>query len=1028
MLSRIVSLSLAQRLMVIVAAVGLLALGVDAYRKLPVDAFPDIASTQVKIIMKAPGMTPEEVENQVIAPLEMELLGIPQQQSLRSMAKYAIADITLNFNEGVDVYWARQQVAERLNAVLADMPDGVEGGMSPISTPLSDMYMFTIEGKALSLEEKRTLLDWTIRPALRGLPGVADVNVLGGRARAFEVTPEPGAMAAAGLTSADLIGAIESANRNDGAGRLVEGEEALVVRVAGAATKPEDLEKIPVALPAGGAVRLGDVAGVSIGAITRYGSVTQNGPEEAVQAIVIALKGADAKIVVKEVKARLEELKPSLPAGVEIKPFYDRSELVERATSTVTHALIEASILVVILLLLFLGDLRAALVVAVTLPFAALITFLMMRAFGLSANLMSLGGLAIAIGMLVDAAVVVVENTVDRLDDPQLNGAKRLHRIYEACREVAAPVASGVIIICLVFMPLLSLEGLEGKLFRPVALTIVFALAASLLLSFTLIPVLSSLALKSQPHHEAWLMRKIGPAYQRLLENSLARPGPVIAAAGVGFALTVAGYLFVGKSFMPTMDEGSIVMQMAKLPTINLDVSQAQDGAIARAIMSRVPEVRRVISRVGSDEIGLDPMSLNETDVFMELAPKSEWRKRDKGWLTEEIRKVIAEFPGVDASFTQPIEMRTAEMLTGSRGDLAIKVFGPDLATLSDLAKRIETILHATPGAEDILTVAGDSMTYLQFNIDGAAVARAGLTTQAVQSELRAQIEGAPAGIAFEPGRRTPIIVRGREDLRAQPERIEDMEIATAGGGIARLNELAPPQRTDGPVKIDRENSSRFALIQASVSGRDLVGFVSDAQARVAAEVVLPQGYRITWGGQFENQRRAAARLAVVVPAALGLIFLVLFVTLKSIRQSALILANIPFALIGGMLSLWASGQYLSVPASVGFIALLGIAVLNGLVLISHFNDLVLRGYPIDRVVIEGSRRRLRPVLMTASITALGLVPLLLASGPGSEIQKPLATVVVGGLVTSTLLTLILLPILYRRYGVMPGALAETQP
>lgn len=1025
MLSRLLSYALSQRLMVMVAAAALLVFGWSAYRNLPVDAFPDISPTQVKIILKAPGMTPEEVENQVITPLEMELLGIPNQTNLRSMAKYAIADITIDFKDGTDVYWARQQTAERLSNAMSGLPPVVNGGLSPISTPLSDVFMFTLEGEGLTLEERRSLLDWTVRPALRGLAGVADVNVLGGHARAFEVVPDPAALAEAGLTAEGLREALEAANHNDGAGRMVEGEESLIVRVVGAATTLEDLAATSIALPAGGVMPLSDLAQVKLGALTRYGAVTEDGKGETAQAIVIALKGADAKAVVASVKARLAEIQTTLPAGVTISPFYDRSELVNHATGTVTKALLEATVLVVILLVLFLGEWRAAVVVAVTLPFSALLTFLLMRWFGLSANLMSLGGLAIAIGMLVDAAVVVVENTVDRLDDPSATRSKRLHLIFEAAREVAVPVTSGVLIICLVFLPLLSLQGLEGKLFAPVALTIIFALGGSLLLSFTLIPVLSSFLLKAAPHHESWLMRRIGPAYEKLLASALAKPMPVVAAAAIGMAAAGVGYVMVGKSFMPTMDEGAILMQMAKLPSLNLEESIRQDMAIQKELLAKVPEVKRAIARVGTDELGLDPMSLNETDTFLVLAPREEWRHKDKGWLTDEIRKVAAGFPGADPAFTQPIEMRISEMLTGSRGDLAVKVFGPDLATLADLATRIEASLKATPGAADVLTVAGDNVEYLQLQMDRDAASRAGLSIEQVQAELRARIEGAEAGVVFEPGRRTPVLIRGPEEARQQPELLAQAEIATPSGAYARIGDLATVQRVDGPVKIDRENASRFAVIQAYVTGRDLVGFVKEAQGRVAREVPLPQGYRLVWGGQFENQKRAAARLAVVVPAALGMIFLVLFVTLRSIRQSLLILANIPFALIGGVLALWASGQYLSVPASVGFIALLGIAVLNGLVMVSHFNDLLQRGLPVDAVVTEGSRRRLRPVLMTASITALGLVPLLLATGPGSEIQKPLAIVVVGGLLTSTLLTLVLLPILYRRFGLETGAPAR---
>ena len=1022
---KLIALALSQRLLAAVLAIAIVGLGVHAFLNLPVDAFPDISPTQVKIILKAPGMTPEEVESQVITPLEMELLGIPRQAMLRSTAKYAIADLTIDFAPGTDVYWARQQTSERLSNAFGALPLGVSGGLSPISTPLSDVYMFTLEGERLTLEQKRTLLDWTIRPALRGLPGVADVNVLGGRAKTFEVSPDPAALAATGLTAQAIVEAIPASNRNDGSGRLNEGEEALVVRVAGAITSLEDLRDTAVPLPGGGAVRLGDLAEVREGALTRYGAVTQNGKGEAAQAIVIALRGADAKAVVRAVEQRLAELQPSLPEGVKISPFYNRSDLIGRATGTVNKALVEASVLVVVLLLLFLGDLRAAAVVAVTLPLAVLTTFLLMRGFGLSANLMSLGGLAIAIGMLVDAAVVVVENTVERLDSPGITGARRLHVIYEAVSEVAAPVSAGVLIICLVFLPLLSLQGLEGKLFGPVALTIVFALGSSLLLSLTVIPVLASLLLKAHEHREAWIMRKIGPFYERQLARALARPKPVYAAAGGGMVLAALAYVLIGKSFMPTMDEGAILMQLAKLPSINLDASASQDMAVQRAILAQVPEVKRIVARVGSDELGLDPMGLNETDSFLVLADRKDWRRQDKAWLTEEIRKVATQFPGVEATFTQPIEMRVAEMLTGSRGDLAVKVFGPDLKTLGDLAARIEQTLNKTRGASDVYTVAGDSVTYLQLTLDRAAAVRAGLSAEALQRELRAQLEGAPAGVVFEQGQRTPILVRGPEDLRQDPSLFEQAQIATPDGGLLRAGDVASVERRLGPVKIDRENASRFAVIQAYVQGRDLVGFVKEAQANVARDVPLPPGYRIAWGGQFENQKRAAARLGVVVPMALALIFLVLFISLKSTRQSLLILANIPFAMIGGIVALWISGEYLSVPASVGLIALLGIAVLNGLVLVTHFNELVQRGRDVTAAVTEGARRRLRPVLMTASITALGLAPLLVATGPGSEIQRPLAIVVVGGLVTSTLLTLVLLPILYRRFGLEPGAAAQ---
>ncbi len=1021
MLRRLIDFSLTQRVFMLLLAGLVAAIGGYAFKTIPIDAFPNVSPVQVKMILKAPGMTPEEVESRVISPLEMELLGIPRQTILRSAAKYAIADITLDFEDGTDIYWARQQVAERLAAVQADLPASVSGGLAPASTPLSDVFMFTIEGGDLTLEERRSLLDWTIRPALRTIPGVADVNALGGLVRTFEVLPDGSKLAAAGLGITDLIRAIENNNRNDGAGRISEGEKALVVRSQGAIATPDDLSQIVLKTVNGRVLRLGDVAAVRIGSLTRYGAVTQDGQGEAVQGLVLSLRGADASALVASIRTRLEELKPSLPNGVRLEVFYDRSHLITEAVGTVTEALLEATVLVIVLLLAFLGNIRAALVVAVTLPFAALVTFAMMRAFGMSANLMSLGGLAIAIGLIVDAAVVVVENTVERLHEGD-GRIPLLHQVYRAASEVATPVTSGIVIICLVFLPLLSLQGLEGKLFGPVALTIVFALSASLILSLTLIPVLASFVLKQGGHGEPWLMRVLTRGYKAALGACLRFPAPVYGVALAGLIAMVVAYTAVGKSFMPTMDEGSVIMQVTKLPSINLDASIAGDLLIQKRLMAKVPEIEKIVARVGSDELGLDPMGLNETDAFLVLKPKHEWRVQDKEWLVGELRAAMSELPGFEFAFTQPIEMRTSEMLTGARGDLAVKIFGPELNVLSDLAGQLQATLSGITGASEVSTVANDSVDYLEVSVDRLAAGRTGLDVTRVQDELRAMVEGASAGIVAETGRRTQIVIRGNESVRRSPEEFQRMQLAAGDGGLVRVQDVAGVRRTAGPVKIDRENASRFAIVQAYVSGRDLVGFVEEAQKAVAEKVTLPGGYRLVWGGQFENQRRAATRLAVVVPIAIVSIFGVLFATLRSVRQSLLILANVPFALVGGILALLLSGEYLSVPASVGFIALLGIAVLNGLVLVSYFNQLLAEGVPIERAVFEGAVRRLRPVLMTASIAALGLVPLLFATGPGSEIQKPLAIVVIGGLVTSTALTLILLPILFRRFGVAAGA------
>lgn len=1019
MLRRIIEFALSQRLLVLVLAALLAAAGGYAFSRLPIDAYPDISTTQVKLILKAPGMTPEEVEQRVIAPLELELLGIPDQVILRSTAKYAIADITIDFKDSTDVYWARQQVGERLAGAMDELPDTVTGGLAPIATPLSEIFMFTIEGGNLSLAQRRTLLDWTIRPALRTIPGVADVNALGGHVATFEVVPDDAALLSAGLRVSDIKTAIEQTNRNDGAGRIDDGEEALIVRAVGAIHGLEDLRQVMVATRAGKSVRLGDVATVRTGSLTRYGTVTKDGRGEAVEGLVLGLRGADTGAVVAGVRDKLAALQANLPKGVRLHVFYDRADLIDKAVATVKHALIEATVLIVILLLLFLGNLRAAIVVALTLPFAAVTTFLLMTAFGITANLMSLGGLAIAVGMLVDAAVVVVENTVEHLAHQGLEGRlPKLHVIYRAVSEVAVPVASGIVIICLVFLPLLSLQGLEGKLFAPVALTIIFALSGSLILSLTLVPVIASMALKPGAHGEAWLMRKLMPLYSRALSDVLVRPRRLFVGVGLALAIATVGYFAIGKTFMPTMDEGAIVVQLAKLPSINLTRTTELDRAVQRAIQTRVPEVQESVARTGSDEIGLDPMGLNETDLFLMLKPRAEWRAGNKEAIVDEVRAVMKDFPGVNFTFTQPIEMRTSEMLTGSRGDLAIKVFGPDLAELGHIAEAIRTTVQKVAGASEVFSVADDSVRYLQTSIDRMAAGAAGVPAQALQEEMRARLEGLNTGIVTEAVRRIPIVIRGGADLHSRPELFGDIGIATDDGGVVHISDVARLSQPEGPVRIQRENASRFATIQANVSGRDLVSFVAAAQAAVGQQVKLPPGYRLEWSGEFQNQRRAAQRLMIVVPLALGLIFLVLFATLGSVRQSLLILANIPLALVGGMLLLWVSGDYLSVPASVGFIALLGIAVLNGLVLIVYFNQLLAQGLPMRTVVYDGARRRLRPVMMTASIAALGLVPLLFATGPGSEIQKPLAIVVIGGLISSTALTLFLLPVLFERFGV----------
>ena len=1016
MLAALIRFSLTQRLLVLVLTALLIGAGIQAFLGLPIDAFPDVSTTQVKIILKAPGMTPEEVETRIAVPVEQEMLGIPHQRLLRSVSKYALTDITIDFEDGTDIYWARQQVGERLATAMGNLPPGATGGMAPITTPLGEMFMFTIEGD-LPLAEKRALLDWVIRPQLRTIPGVADVNSLGGEVRTFEVVPNPALLAARGLALKDLQTVLEANNRNDGAGRLNDGEEALLVRAEGAIRNLDDVRAIVLQARDGRVVRVGDVAEVRFGALTRYGAVSQSGRGEAVQGLVLGLRGANAQTVVSGVKARLDEIAPSLPTGVSIVPFYDRSNLVDRAVWTVSKALLEAIVLVVLLLLAFLGNLRAALVVALMLPLSALATFILMRLFGLTANLMSLGGLAIAIGMLVDAAVVVVENVENQLADAPEN-LPTLHLIFRAAREVAAPVASGIVIIILVFLPLLTLQGLEGKMFGPVALTIVFALASSLLLSLTVVPVLAAALIRRGVHHEPWLVRKMSVAYDRVLSSALGNSRPYIIAALVALAAAAGAFGWLGKSFMPTMDEGDLIMQLEKLPSIGIDQTIAIDTAVQKAILEQVPEVKAIVARAGSDELGLDPMGLNQTDTFMVLQPRSTWRNPDPAWLADQLRAVMTDFPGIGYSFTQPIDMRVSEMLTGVRGDLAIKIFGPDLPTLNRLAHEVETTVKKVRGAEDTFTLKNDGVQYLKIAVDRLAAGRLGLNVDDIQNDLKALLEGRTVGTVIEQGRRTPVVLRGPASLRGSPADFEALRLALPGGGSVPLADVARVQRVDGPVKVDRENAQRYVVVQSNVRDRDLVGFVDDARAAVEREVKLPKGYRLAWGGQFENQQRAAARLMIVVPIALLLIFFLLFSTFRSVRQALLVLSNIPFAMIGGIFGLLIAGEYLSVPASVGFIALLGIAVLNGVVMVTYFNQLLARGMQVAEVVVEGARRRLRPVMMTASIAAFGLAPMLFANGPGSEVQRPLAIVVIGGLVTSTALTLILLPILFRRFGV----------
>ncbi|WP_345988559.1 CusA/CzcA family heavy metal efflux RND transporter [Sulfurimonas sp. HSL1-2] len=1012
MMDALLRFALSQRIIILLLAAAVAIYGVLSYGKLVIDAFPDVSSTQVKIIIKAPGMTPSEVEQQITIPVELEMQGIPHQTMVRSISKYALADITIDFEEGTDLYWARDRVYQRFTAAKNELPENIGGGIAPITTPLGEILMFTIESESLSLMEKRTLLDWTIRPALRSVPGVADVNALGGLVKSFIVKPDFARLSAYGIPVSQLMEVIERNNANYGAGRVEQGDEAIIVRVLGKQTGIESIRELVLAQREGSTVYVGDVADVSVGAVTRYGYVTKDGKGEAVEGLVLGLKGADASRTVAAVKTRLAELEKNLPEGTKLNVFYDRSDLVGKAVNTVQKALLEAVVLIIVILLLMLGDIISALTVALILPMAILSAFILMHLFGISANLMSLGGIAIAIGMIVDSAVVMVENIVAWLGHPKYAHEPRTRLIYLAAKEVSLPIVSGVVIIITIFSPLLMLQGLEGKLFSPVALSIVFSLASSILFALYLIPVIAGMSIKKAHDEPTWLVRKLENLYIPTLLRAFRFEKPIYALLVLLVPLSVYMFGSVGKTFMPTMDEGNIVIGVESDPAINIPAGIMLSTQIQQQLMAAVPEIKSIIARSGSDEIGLDPMGLNDTDTFLVLHPKSEWRTPDPDWLRAQMRTVLEGITGIEYGFTQPIEMRTSEMLTGARGDVVVKLFGDDLETLNTLGTKIADLLRATEGSEDVYMRQNEGVSYQQVVFDKKQLTKYGLNLDEAAQILAIAVMGAEAGKIYEGMKQFSILIRG--DYAQNDLPLSSIYLTTPAGERIAFSNIAHIERTAGSVEIKHEGAQRFVSIQTNVSGTDLTTFVAAIAAQIEQEVSLPAGYRLEYGGEFKNQQRTMARLSIVVPIALAVIFMILFFTFRSLRQAAAVFAMIPLALTGGIAGLMASGHYLSVPASVGFIALLGIAVLNGVVMVSYFNELV-KTMPLEDAVIEGAKRRLRPVLMTALIAAFGLVPMLYATGPGSEIQKPLAIVVITGLISSTLLTLIILPILYRR-------------
>ncbi|GAA7217833.1 efflux RND transporter permease subunit [Helicobacter pylori] len=1006
MLASIIEFSLRQRVIVIVGAILILFFGTYSFINTPVDAFPDISPTQVKIILKLPGSSPEEMENNIVRPLELELLGLKGQKSLRSISKYSISDITIDFDDSVDIYLARNIVNERLSSVMKDLPVGVEGGMAPIVTPLSDIFMFTIDGNITEIE-KRQLLDFVIRPQLRMISGVADVNSIGGFSRAFVIVPDFNDMARLGVSISDLESAVRVNLRNSGAGRVDRDGETFLVKIQTASLSLEDIGKITVSTNLGH-LHIKDFAKVISQSRTRLGFVTKDGVGETTEGLVLSLKDANTKEIITQVYQKLEELKPFLPNGVSINVFYDRSEFTQKAIATVSKTLIEAVVLIIITLFLFLGNLRASVAVGVILPLSLSVAFIFIKLSDLTLNLMSLGGLVIAIGMLIDSAVVVVENAFEKLSAN--TKTTKLHAIYRSCKEIAVSVVSGVVIIIVFFVPILTLQGLEGKMFRPLAQSIVYALLGTLVLSITIIPVVSSLVLKATPHSETFLTRFLNRIYAPLLEFFVHNPKKVILGAFVFLIASLSLFPFVGKNFMPALDEGDVVLSVETTPSISLDQSKDLMLSIESAIKKHVKEVKSIVARTGSDELGLDLGGLNQTDTFISFIPKKEWSVKTKDELLDKILDSLKDFKGINFSFTQPIEMRISEMLTGVRGDLAVKIFGDDIGALNELSFQIAQVLKGIKGSSEVLTTLNEGVNYLYVTPNKEAMANVGITSDEFSKFLKSALEGLvvdviPTGIS-----RTPVMIRQESDFASSITKIKSLALTSKYGVLVPITSIAKIEEVDGPVSIVRENSMRMSVVRSNVVGRDLNSFVEEAKKVIAQNIKLPSSYYITYGGQFENQQRANKRLSTVIPLSILAIFFILFFTFKSIPLALLILLNIPFAVTGGLIALFAVGEYISVPASVGFIALFGIAVLNGVVMIGYFKELLLQGKSVEECVLLGAKRRLRPVLMTACIAGLGLLPLLFSHSVGSEVQKPLAIVVLGGLVTSSALTLLLLP------------------
>jgi cobalt-zinc-cadmium resistance protein CzcA len=1016
MLDRINHFVLNHRLIVIVGAVVLMGAGFYAWKTLPIDAFPDVTNVQVMILTEAPGLAPVDVEQQISFPLELAMQGVPDVRQIRSLSKAALSQVVIVFEDSVDTYFARQLVFERLQSAREALPEWAEPEMGPISTGLGEIYQYTLESRERSPMELRTIQDWLIAPQLRALPGVNEVNSFGGFVKQYHVLVDPNRLLKYGVTLKDVLEALENNNANAGGNFIVQGWEQAYVRSLGLVETISDIENIVLEAEDGAPVYLKNVAVVKAGPETRQGAVTRDGKGEAVAGMVIMLKGANSKVVVDRVKKTIPIVREGLPDDVEIHPFYDRTALIEACIKTVSNALLQGGVLVVLVLFLFLGNLRASVIVALSLPLTALVAFLLMGWQDVTANLMSLGGLAIAIGMIVDASIVITENIARHLNEQPDSNRSRVEIAYEAVREVARPVLFAILIIVIVFLPLFTLQQMEGKMFRPLALTMCFAMLGSLVVSFTIVPVLCSLFLREQKKGtENAIVRTLKRGYLALLALALRRRWTtlLVAVLVLGFSLLLAP--FVGTEFLPPLDEGAIAVNVVRLPSASLEGSIAVGTEMEGRLLAKFPEVETVVTKTGRAEISEDPMGPEQSDVFIMLHPRNEWGTgRNKRELTAVIQEELSEIPGLRFSFSQPIALRVNELISGIKSDLAVKVFGSDLEVLRENANRMAAAIGVVEGAEDVKVEQVAGFAQVEVVVDRKAIARHKINVSDINEIIETAVGGKVATTVVDGQMRFAVLVRFPEEKRGDIASIRRILVPSPEGPRVPLGQLAEIREVEAPAQISRENGMRRVVVECNIRGRDMGSFVAEVQEAIGPIMEgLPPGYFVNYGGQFENQRRAMQRLAIVVPVSILLIFLMLFSAFDSIRSALLVLLNLPFALVGGILAIFVAEINLSVSSVIGFIALFGIAVENGTVLVTFFNQLRNQGMDTIEAVKRGCELRFRPLLMTALTTLLGLTPLLFATGSGSEIQRPLATVVLGGLVSSMLLTLLVLPVLY---------------